>query len=98
MAGLLNKKKALNTMKNYFFLLEKVGYVRDFTIKKFLVYLFLVDFVDKVESYLTEDDYILIDRIMKRTFTNGGCLLPYPVDCADSAVVGGAGDQNTCEE
>lgn len=98
MTKLLNKKKALGILKNYFFLLEKVGYVRDYTIKKFLVYLFLIDFVDNVETFLTEDDYILIDRIMKRTFTNGGCLLPYPVACADSAVVGGAGDSNTCEE
>lgn len=96
MAGLLNKKKALHTMKNYFFLLEKVGYVKDTTIRKFLVYLFLVDFVEHVEAFLTEDDYIMIDRILKRTFTNGGCLLPFQINCADSAKVGGVGDTNTC--
>ncbi len=91
MLEMIDEGKALNSLKKYFFLLEKTGYVKSVTVRKFLVYLFALDFVEYAFPYLSEDDYIMVDRLMKRTFTNGGCLLPYPIACTKRVTLGTSG-------
>ena len=88
MNALFNENTALRTLSGYFSVLENVGYVKHKTVSKFVMYLFLLDFVDYAFNYLTEDDYELIIRAMKRLFTNGGCLLPYPLFCTNRLTVG----------
>lgn len=88
MLQMIDGGKALKTLSRYFGLLDKTGYVKSVTVWKYLVYLFAMDFVKYAFDYLDEDDYIMVDRLLKRTFTNGGCLLPYPVACANRVTLG----------
>ena len=91
MLELLDKDKAFDSLKRYFYLLEKTGYVKSATVKKYLVYLFAIDFAHYAFPFMDEDEYIMLDRLMKRMFTNGGCLLPYPVACAKRVTFGDNG-------
>ena len=88
MLELIDKDKALNSLKKYFYLLENTGYVKSSTVRKYLTYLFAIDFAHYAFPYMDEKDYIMVDRLLKRTFTNGGCLLPYPVACTKRVVLG----------
>lgn len=88
MIAMIDEAKALNVIKKYFYLLENTGSVSDSMMKKLSAYLFLVDFVEYVHSFLTEEDYVAIDKVLKRLFTGGGCLLPYSVFCANKAKLG----------
>ena len=91
MLELIDKGKAFEATKKYFYLLEKTGYVKSATVRKYLTYLFAIDFTHYAFPYMDEKDYIMVDRLLKRTFTNGGCLLPYPVACAKQVVLGDSG-------
>lgn len=64
-------------MEPYFGILKKTGYVRDSTVFRFLLYLFLYDFVDTVYDYMTVEDYDLVNSVLSGIFSGGGCLLPY---------------------
>lgn len=83
MSVLIDNRKALQTLKDYFSVLERVGYVKETTVRRYILYLFLLEFVDSVSEFITDDDRVVIDRLMKKLFTNGGCLLSYPAECAD---------------
>jgi len=91
MLEMVNGGKALKIAKKYFYLLEKTGYVKQTTVRKYLTYLFCLDFLNYAFPYMDEDDYIKIDRLLKRTFTNGGCLLPYSTACAKRVTLGTSG-------
>lgn len=91
MLELIDSNKALDALKRYFYLLTKTGYVKSATVRKYLVYLFAIDFAHYAMPFLDEGEYIMLDRLMKQTFTNGGCLLPYPVACAKRVTLGDNG-------
>ena len=91
MLELIDDKKALGALKRYFGLLRHTGYVKSVTVRKYLAYLFMIDFAHYAFPFLDEDEYIMLDRFMKRTFTNGGCLLPYPVACTKKVTLGDNG-------
>lgn len=88
MIAMLDEKKALGTLGNYFNLLEHTGYVKHETMVRFLIYLFLLDFVENVCDYITDEDYMMIERAMSVLFTGAGCLLPYNVFCINKATLG----------
>lgn len=88
MVGMIDEEKALKTLDSYYTLLGKTGYVKSGVVKKYLIYLFLLEFVDLSEDYITEEDYNKIDKVLHRLFSHGGCLLPYPVFCANRATLG----------
>lgn len=52
------------------------------------MYSFLIDFVDYAHSFFDEEDYHKISLAMQRLFSDGGCLLPYPVFCANRITIG----------
>jgi len=79
MVDLLDNKKALTQLKKYISNLSKTGYVRRSSVKRYMRYLFLIDFVDAFYPMLTMSDYGAIDEVMLRIFSDGDCLLPYPV-------------------
>ena len=91
MLGLIDNNKALAALKRYFYLLEQTGYVKSVTVRKYLVYLFVIDFAHYAFPFLDENEYVMLDRLMKRTFTGGGCLLPYPVACTKRVTLGDNG-------
>ena len=88
MLDMVDKGKALNIAKKYFYLLEKTGYVKNETVRKYLVYLFCLDLLEYGFPFMEEDDYVMVDRLLKRMFTGGGCLLPYNVVCAGRVKLG----------
>lgn len=90
MLQVVAEKKALKTLGNYFDTLGKTGYVRNSQVRKFLVYLFLIDFVEYTHDYFTRKDYDTVAEALGKLFANGGCLMPYPVFCSNRVQVGKA--------
>ena len=88
MLPLLNKAAALKVTGKYFGYLENTGYMKHGMVMRFLAYQFLIDFVEYTYPFLDETDYDMIGSALGSLFTNGGCLFPYPVFCANRAVLG----------
>lgn len=88
MVALFNEHRALDVATRYINLLEKTGYVKPALVKKFVLYLFLIDFLDYTHMYFGEDEYTMVSKMLGTLFTNGGCLLPYPVFCTNRAILG----------
>lgn len=59
--------------------LSSMGYVRGKYVRKLNVYMFLIDLVEYMNPYITEADYKKIEKALACLFTDGGCLLKYPV-------------------
>lgn len=83
MFSLVDDNKLLSVIDRYYLVLEKTGYVKHSTVTRLLIYEFLADFIDNTAFFITEKDYNMIDSLLKKLFTNGGCLLPYPVFCTN---------------
>lgn len=81
---------ALSTLSRYFNLVSKTGYVKHESLLRFLAYIFLIDFVEYTYDYFTQEDYDTVAEALGRLFSNGGCLMPYPVFCTNRAVRGRA--------
>lgn len=79
---------ALDISKRYFNLLSQTGYVRHYNVLRFLMYSFLLDFVDYTHGFFSEEDYNQVDRALRILFADGGCLMPYPVFCTNKATLG----------
>ena len=90
--GLTDDKTMLSVVDNYYATLEKTGYVKHGTVVRLLAYEFLVDFINNTFFFITEEDYQMIDSLLKKLFTNGGCLLPYPVFCTNRVKLAGYGN------
>ena len=88
MLQVVAEKKALKTINRYVETVGKTGYVKHDVMRRMLLYLFFVDFVEYTHDYFTRKDYDTVAAALSRLFSNGGCLLPYPVFCANRATVG----------
>lgn len=91
MASLFDDKTVLSIIDGYYSHLEKTGYVKHGTVIRMIMYEFLTEFVNNTYFFITEEDYSMIDSLMKKHFTNGGCLMPYPVLCANRVNIAGYG-------
>lgn len=85
---MIDEGKALNIVSKYFGILENTGYVRTDLMRRFFLYIFLLDFIDYTHGFFSEYDYKLVDTGLRKLFSGGGCLLPYTVFCADKVVLG----------
>ncbi len=81
MVEVLDYKVVLDYMSRYFDRLTAHGYVGEGTAKSYLRYLFIADFVDMFYVYITDADYAQISRLLHTMFSNGNCLLSYPMFC-----------------
>lgn len=90
MLQVIAEKKALRTLNRYFNVVEKTGYVKSDMLNRFLMYLFLIDFVEYTHDFFTQKDYDTVADALGYLFSTGGCLLPYPVFCTNRATVGRA--------
>lgn len=90
MLQVIAEKKALSTLETYFSLVDNTGYVRDNVLDRFLMYMFLIDFVEFTHDFFTEDDYNTVADALSVLFTTGNCLMPYPVFCTNRATLGRA--------
>lgn len=85
---MIDEGKALETTTKYFDILKNTGYMNPGTMQRYLLYMFLLDFVDYTHNYFTEDDYDAVDNALRKLFAGGGCLLPYSVFCVDKVTLG----------
>ncbi len=88
MLPLINEGPALDIHKRYFSILEKTGYLKHDSILRFMAYIFLLDFVEYAHSFFEEEDYTAVSKALSMLFADGGCLMPYPVFCANRITVG----------
>jgi len=88
MLQVFDEKTALDISRRYFNLLSQTGYVRHDSVLRFLMYTFLLDFVDYTHMFFSEEDYNQVDKALRLLFAGGGCLMPYPVFCTNSATLG----------
>lgn len=77
MLVVIQREKGKKILDGYFEALSYTGYVKHPTVKRFLAWLFLVDFVELIYTRLTDEDYNLINRALACLFNGGSCLLPY---------------------
>lgn len=90
MLQVVAEKKALKTINRYVDTVGKTGYVKHDVMRRMLLYLFFVDFVEYTHDYFTREDYDTVAEALSKLFSNGGCLLPYPVFCTNRGKVGRA--------
>lgn len=83
MFSLVDDKKMLSIMDGYYSVLEKTGYVKHDTVQRLLLYEFLYDFVNNTVFFIDEDAYMKIDELLRRLFSNAGCIMSYPVFCVN---------------
>ena len=88
MVEVLEHKKALGYLDKYFDQLTKFGYIKKCTASRYLLYLFLVDFVDTLYMFFSEKDYNDVGKLLSELFSDGDCLLSYPVFCSIRAKLG----------
>ena len=88
MLQVIDEGRALNTTIKYFDILKNTGYLKPGMMSRFILYLFLLDFVDNTHRFFTENDYDAVDNALRKLFSNGGCLLPYSVFCTDRVKLG----------
>lgn len=88
MLQVIDEGKALKTTVKYFDILKNTGYVKPGLMLRFVLYMFLLDFVDYTHNYFTDADYDLVDNALRKLFAGGGCLLPYSVFCVDRVTLG----------
>ncbi|MBQ3949111.1 MAG: hypothetical protein II661_01430 [Bacteroidales bacterium] len=84
----LNDKRILERVQSYFEILKKTGYVKPGTTSRYLLYIFLYDFVDVLYDFMTGDDYAKINKILRSLFGEGNCLFPYNSTLAPCAHMG----------
>lgn len=85
---MLNESRALKLYKKLYGQLDKTGYVKHNTVLRYLMYSFLLDFVEYTHFFFDEEEYNLVAAAMRKLFADGGCLLPYPVFCANRVTIG----------
>lgn len=88
MLQVIDEGKALETTVKYFDILKNTGYIKPGMMRRYFLYMFLLDFVDYTHNFFTEEDYDSVDNSLRKMFANGGCLLPYSVFCVDKVTLG----------
>ena len=76
----LEKDKAKELIDKYFSMLAVTGYVKRPVVLRYLAWMFLVDFVEKIYSLLSSEDYTKINDALICLTNVGCCLLPYMYD------------------
>ena len=87
MLNVIEKDKAKELLDGYFQMLSVMGNVKRGAVDRFIIWLFILDFVDCIYYMLTEDDYNKINEALFLLFAAGCCLMPYQY-VKDSTVIG----------
>ena len=70
-------EQLMQTIDNYYNILEQTGYYNYSSVCKILVLSFIDDLLNtEFNSFISEDDYKLIANILN-CFTSSDCLIPY---------------------
>ena len=73
----IQKDSAKKYLDSYFNMMSVTGYIKHPLVERYLAFLFLVDFAERVYSLLTNEDYNKINAALMCIFGKGFCLLPY---------------------
>ena len=85
---MIDEGKALKVTSKYFDILKNTGYMKPAMMQRYVIYMFLLDFVDYTHRFFTDEDYNAVDNALRKLFANGGCLLPYDLACVDKVKLG----------
>ena len=85
---MIDEGKALNTVTKYFDILKNTGYIKPGMMQRYVIYMFLLDFVDYTHRFFSDEDYDAVDNALRKLFAGGGCLLPYEVFCVEMVTLG----------
>ena len=77
MLSVVEKDNAKAILDRYFGALAMRGYINHATVKRFIMWAFLLDFVEKIFYLLTDEDYNKISRVLDMIFYSNNCLLSY---------------------
>lgn len=88
MVGIVNSASAFAYIDKYFDTVQKLGYVKKSIPNRLLAYSFIVNFVDTLYYFLTEEDYNNIEDAMLNIFSGASCLLPYNDFCTQKIKLG----------
>lgn len=87
------KEIAYQATVNYFNILPKVGYINDADTNKYLLLLFLNDFLDEFLGYINEEDFNIIYKLLN-CIGQTDCFIPQ-FNCKYTAKVVGNQLQKT---
>ena len=88
MIQVIDEGRALDTTMKYFDILKNTGYIKPEMMRRYFLYIFLLEFVEDTHRFFTEGDYDALDIALRKLFSNGGCLLPYSVFCVEKVTLG----------
>ena len=73
----IEREQAKQILDKYYKVLSSSGYVRHDIVVRYMIWLYVVDFVERVYHLLTNGDYNRINRLLIALFGPKSCLLPY---------------------
>lgn len=79
MIEIIRKDKAVTVVNKYYKLLAATGYVKRASVRRLIIYLFIINLIDWTFPYISDGDYVAIDKALVRLFSEGGCLFPYSI-------------------
>lgn len=85
MTSVIEYSKVASLLGGYYNRLGQTGYVSKGITCKFMVYLFVVDFVNAVHDFMSSTDYCMVESLLTDIFANGGCLLPFEPGAINTA-------------
>ena len=77
MAGIVDNVTISSLLGKYYSRVKSVGYVDKNTTDRYMLYLFLVGFIDSVYVFFSDKDYRCIDALLSKVFSGCNCLLKY---------------------
>jgi len=77
MLSIVDSKPISELVGKYFDRLKNTGSIDKSLTKRFMLYLFLVGFIDTVYVFLSEKDYRKIDALLANVFAGCNCILAY---------------------
>lgn len=90
MLQIVAEKEAFGALNKYINILRKTGYTGPGVYKWFLLYIFLIDFLEYTHDFFSDDDYVAVTDAFSKLSGMSGCLVPYPVFCTNRATLGRA--------
>jgi len=85
MLSVIDEKKALSYISEYYNLLAKTGYAKHSITQWYLFYLFIIDFYNWLFPYFTDKDYNDMDMALVSLFNRlGNCIVPSQVWSTDT--------------
>lgn len=77
MLSIVDGKPISDLLGRYYTRLSNTGFVDKSTVRKLLMYLFVVSYIDVAYDSLYESDYKKLDKVLDKLFSGCSCIMPY---------------------